>query len=175
MEVKTLRPKALKEVKEFFNKLTPEIKALINNSEWVPLYDNLKSGLTGHGWAFNGCFWSIIYSIEDTLYNDLGIVPEGAFAYTDVKEIDLENVISIKTNAFYNSNISDIKLSNKLKNIGDRAFLTDKNSIIHIRFDGTMKEFKNIKKGNDWYKSKYDNNNRIVYVVCNDGDLEYGG
>ena len=178
MEVKTLRPKMIKKVKEFFGSLNEDIVNIINESNWSYLYSKIEEEhllRRGEGWAFHGCFWSTIYSIDNNIYDELKIIPEGAFAYTDIEEINLKDIVLINSNVFYNSKISKVTLSNKLHTIGDRAFITNLNYVIHIRFKGTRQEFKSIRKGTEWYKDKYDNRNRVAYVVCDDGDLEYGG
>lgn len=165
--IKSLRSKAVEKIKNLFSNLdTPAIKA-INNSDWDELYKLFKDS-NREGWAYDGAFWSTIYNLNDKLYEELDYIPEGAFAYTDIEKINLENISTILECAFYQSYIKEITLSNKLKYIGVRSLNTDANPIIHIRFKGTMKEFKKIKKGTEWYK-------RVAYVVCDDGDLEYGG
>ena len=171
--VKTLKPKEIEKLKNFYLHLDPDMITSINNSDWDEVYNRFKNYTAG--WAFHGCFWSTLYNIDNDIYKKLGFIPEGAFAYTDINDIDLKKKKKIGHNAFYQSNISEVKLSNKLEEIRERAFCTDQDISLHIVFDGTMKEFRNIKKSSDWFRDRYMTIDRYAYVVCSDGDLEYGG
>lgn len=175
--IKSLRPKEMQKVKKFFQETVstdPEYLESVNKLDWKKVYELFqKRSFTG--WSFEGCFWSTIYNIDNDVFNKLKFIPEGAFAYTDIDRIDLSDIESIGDNAFYNSNISYVTVSKKLHYIGNFSLNTTQSSIIHIKFDGTMKEFKAIKKSTSWYRDKYVNTHGCAYVICLDGDLEYGG
>ena len=175
-EVKTLRPKKayIDKVQEFFDSLNEQEKEAVNLGEWWKLWEVVGQQFFS-SYATLGILWSTIYNIDNEVYNTLGFVPVGAFAYTDIKEISLD-VESLYWGAFSNSELEEITLTKRLKKIEQSALVvsnSNSNNLV-INYEGTKKEFKTVSKDNFWCKPKYAEETHSVCVRCSDGELEYG-
>ena len=99
-------------------------------------------------------------------------IAEGAFEHcTSRKSVTIRNSVrSIGDYAFsYCDGLRYIVIGNNVKNIGDLAFYSC-TSLTIINFEGTIKQWNAINKGDDWDK---DTGNYTIY--CTDGQIAKDG
>ena len=135
----------------------------VNESDWA----KVDSFLNGFNWGYPyiAAFWQTIYEIEPDVLTKLGYVPAGFFAYTDIEDIDLpEGITSIQYSAFYKSNINSIWIPKSIERLEGYCLHSNSN-FISIKYNGTVKEWRKIKKDSDWLSDKYEPRSADVYCI----------
>lgn len=94
-------------------------------------------------------------------------VPKRCFYGTDVFKVNLPNNISvISAEAFRNcTELLTVHMPKSIKSISSGAF-TGCYDLYEITYEGTMKEWEKILKGDFWHSG------RSLYIKCSDGEIK---
>lgn len=134
------------------------------------MYTRFESPQHTPGYAtFTNCLTEILLeaNIDPLMY--LNYVPKSYLAWTNMTDFKIPAGIEmIDQNAFSNSDLESITIPNTIKAIHKYAFAKC-SDLSDIYYDGTMKQWKAIKKESKWLTHQL--TDKMLTVHCIDGDL----
>ena len=168
--INTKNPNAVvKQVRTFLD--SPGVEDIINKKSYSEIETKIRQ--LPLGWQAIGLLWAILRDTfgESEILEDLEHIPDGFYAYNNINgggaDFSYYNIKYIGNNAFYKSNLDNVEIPKSCTEIKDRAFCDLECSELVLKYNGTKKEWRSVKKAatifNDNYSVRYN-----VTIVCSD-------